>query len=53
MVDFVDNRQFFEFFFISRNMRFTELKPWEQKVSIDSKETFSTLRINMRAVSET
>ncbi len=37
-------------FFISRNMRFTDFQPWDQKVSKDLKETFSKLRINIRAV---
>ena len=51
---FLKFRQKSQFFskivFISQNMRFMDLHPWDLKVSKDPKETFSKLKIDMRVI---
>ena len=51
---FLKNGQFFNifcvFFHISRNTRFTDMRPWDQKVSKVPKETYSRLKIGIGAV---
>ena len=42
--------KFSKSFFISRNMRFGDMRPWGQKVSKGPKETFPTPRIKIKVV---
>ena len=41
---------FSKIFHISRNMHFTDMRPWGQKLSKVSKETFSKLRTHIKVI---